>query len=123
MTGIVSFGSYVPFHRLARKTIGATLGTAGGKGERAVAAYDEDAVTMAVEAARDCLRGRDLSAIRALYFATTDPPYIEKLNAATVHAALGLPPAVRSLDLACSLRAGLGSMLAAYEAAAAGGGA
>lgn len=121
MAGIVSFGTYVPFHRIARKTIGQALGTPGGKGERSVAAYDEDAVTMAVEAARDCLRGRDASAIRALYFATTDPPYIEKLNAATVHAALDLAPGVRSLDLACSLRAGLGSMLAACEAAAAGG--
>jgi len=121
MTGIVSFGTYVPFHRISRKTIGATLGTAGGKGERAVAAYDEDAVTMAVEAGRDCVRGRDLSTIRTLTFATTDPPYIEKLNAATVHAALDLPPAVRALDISCSLRAGLGSMVTAYEAAAAGG--
>jgi len=121
MAGIVSFGTYVPFHRISRKTIGAALGTAGGKGERSVAAYDEDAVTMAVEAARDCIHGRDVSGIRALYFATTDPPYIEKLNAATIHAALDLPAPVRSLDLSCSLRAGLGSMIAAYEAASAGG--
>ena len=123
MAGIVSFGTYVPFHRIARKTIGATLGTGGGKGERAVASYDEDSVTMAVEAARDCLRGHDVSPIRSLTFATTDPPYIEKLNAATVHAALDLPPPVRALDVACSLRAGLGSMISAYESAAATGGA
>ena len=121
MPGIVSFGTYIPFHRLSRKTIGATLGTAGGRGERSVASYDEDAVTMAVEAARDCVRGRDLSMIRAMTFATTDPPYIEKLNAATVHAALDLPAAVRALDLSCSLRAGLGSMITAFEAASAGG--
>jgi hydroxymethylglutaryl-CoA synthase len=121
MTGIVSFGTYIPFHRIARKTIGAALGTGGGKGERAVASYDEDAVTMAVEAARDCIRGLDASKIRTLTFATTDPPYIEKLNAATVHAALDLPPAVRALDVACSLRAGMGSMLSAYESACAGG--
>jgi len=121
MAGIVSFGTYVPFHRIARKTIGAALGIAGGKGERAVASYDEDSVTMAVEAGRDALAGRDRSAIRALYFATTDPPYIEKLNSATIHAALDLPAAVRCLDLACSLRAGLGSLIAASEAASAGG--
>ncbi|HYC01082.1 MAG TPA: OB-fold domain-containing protein [Candidatus Limnocylindrales bacterium] len=121
MAGIVSFGTYVPFHRIARNTIGAALGTAGGKGERSVASYDEDAVTMAVEAARDAFHGRDRSAIRALYFATTDPPYIEKLNAATIHAALDLPRDVRCLDVACSLRAGLGSFIAAAEAAAAGG--
>lgn len=121
MAGIVSFGTYVPFHRISRRTIGQALGTGGGKGERSVASYDEDAVTMAVEAARDCLRGRDASGIRSLTFATTDPPYIEKLNSAAIHAALGLPAGVRSLDLACSLRAGLGSLLTANEAAAAGG--
>src|SRR6185369_459379 len=123
MAGIVSFGTYVPFHRIVRKTIGAALGTAGGKGERAVAAYDEDAVTLAVEAARDCIRGHDGASIRSLTLATTDPPYIEKLNAATVHAALDLPPSVRALDVTCSLRAGLGSLLCAYESAAASGGA
>src|SRR4051812_34665939 len=122
MTGIVSFGTYVPFHRLSRKTIGQTLGTPGGKGERAVASYDEDSVTMAVEASRDCLRGQDRSGIRSLTFATTDPPYIEKLNAATIHAALDLPANVRALDIACSLRAGVGSMISAYEAASLGSG-
>jgi len=121
MPGIVSFGTYVPFHRIARKTIGQALGTGGGKGERSVAAYDEDSVTMAVEAARDCIRGRDTSKLRTLLFATTDPPYIEKLNAATVHAALDLPAGVRCLDIACSLRAGIGSLVSAFEAASAGG--
>src|SRR6188472_1453069 len=123
MAGIVSFGTYVPFHRIVRKTIGAALGTGGGKGERAVASYDEDSVTLAVEAARDCLRGQNKSSIRSLTFATTDPPYIEKLNAATIHAALDLPPPVRALEVACPLRAGLGSMIAAYESAVATGGA
>lgn len=121
MAGIVSFGTYVPFHRLSRKSVGAALGTAGGKGERSVASYDEDAVTMAVEAARDCLRGRDTSGIRTLSLATTDPPYIEKLNAATVHAALDLAPGVRALDFACSLRAGIGSLVSAFEAASVSG--
>ncbi len=45
MAGIVRYGSYVPYFRLSRAAIGA------GKGERAVASYDEDTVSMAVEAA------------------------------------------------------------------------
>jgi len=121
MAGIVSFGTYVPFHRIARKTIGQTLGTGGGKGERSVAAYDEDTVTMAVEAARDCLRGRDAAGITALYFGTTEPPYFEKLNSATIHAALDLPPGLRCVDVTCSLRAGLGALIGAFEAAVASG--
>jgi 3-hydroxy-3-methylglutaryl CoA synthase/uncharacterized OB-fold protein len=122
VAGIVSYGAYVPFNRLKRSEIGETLGTRGGKGERAVASYDEDATTMAVEATRACLAKADASAVGALYFATTAPPYVEKLNASTIHAAANLPRAVRALDLACSVRAGMGSLLAAHDFAAAASG-
>lgn len=50
MSGILSYGAYVPYYRLTRKAIG------GGRGERAVASYDEDAVSMAVEASREASR-------------------------------------------------------------------
>jgi hydroxymethylglutaryl-CoA synthase len=122
MAGIVAYGAYVPFHRLKRAEIGKTLGVPSRKGERAVASYDEDSVTMAVEAARSCLRGVATADVRSLYFATTAPPYVEKLNASTIHAATGLPAAVRALDLACSVRAGMGALLAAHESALAGKG-
>jgi hydroxymethylglutaryl-CoA synthase len=122
MAGIVAYGAYVPFNRLKRAEIGKTLGVPGGKGERSVASYDEDTVTMAVEAARDCLLGVAAAEIRSLYFATTAPPYVEKLNASTIHAATGLPATVRALDLGCSVRAGIGALLAAYDAARAGAG-
>ncbi len=120
MSGIVSYGVYIPYNRLQRSVVGQALGTRTGKGERAVASYDEDTVTMAVEAGRHCLSGRDKSGIGSLYFATTRPPYQEKLNAATVHAALDLASDVRALDLGFSVRAGLGSLIAAHEAAVAG---
>ncbi len=51
MSGIVRYGSYIPYFRLQRAALGD-----GGRGERAVASYDEDSVSMAVEAARDALR-------------------------------------------------------------------
>ena len=100
MTGIVAYGAYIPFSRLKRAEIGKTLGIPGGKGERAVASYDEDAVTMAVEATRGCLRGVAAAEVRSLYFATTAPPYVEKLNASTIHAATGLPADMASLTRA-----------------------
>ena len=81
MAGIVSYGSYVPYRRLKRAAIAAVLGTPAGKGERAVASFDEDSVSMAVEAARDALSPRRPVTFR-LFFATTTPPYAEKLNAA-----------------------------------------
>lgn len=115
MAGILSYGSYVPFFRLDRKSFG------GGRGERAVASYDEDAVSMAVEAAREALRAlADSSAIDTLLFATTSPPYAEKLNAAAIHAALDLSPSVLSAELGSSTRAGLSALKIAAGLATSG---
>lgn len=121
MSGIVSYGAYIPFNRIKRSTIGEALGTGGGKGERSVASYDEDTVSMAVEAARYCLRNAPEGEVKSVLYASTDPPYQEKLNAATLHAALGLDPAARAMDLGGSTRAGLTTLLAANDAASAGG--
>ena len=52
MTGIVAYGAYIPYYRLDRKAITATLGAGGGRGSRAVASFDEDTTSMAVEAGR-----------------------------------------------------------------------
>ena len=65
--GIHAFGGYVPRLRLQRRVIAEANAwfnpalMALGRGERAIANWDEDSITMAVEAARDCLarRGRD----------------------------------------------------------------
>src|SRR5262245_66403300 len=73
---------------------------------------------MAVEAARDALRGAE--APEALLFATTSPPYAEKLNAATLQAALDLPAALRSAELGASSRMGLAALLLGADVAAAG---
>lgn len=112
MAGIARYGSYVPYYRLTRAAMG------GGKGERAVASYDEDAVSMAVEAAREAVRGG--VSVDALLFATTSPPYAEKLNAATIQAALDLPEAILGVDLGCSSRTGLAGLLLGLDLAAAG---
>ncbi len=118
MAGILGYGAYIPFNRLQRAAIGAALESRPGKGERAVASYDEDTVTMAVEAAHAALQSRPGISPKTLLFATTDAPYQEKLNAATIHAALDLPAAVRAQDLGGSTRAGLGALLLASDAAA-----
>ncbi len=112
MAGIVRYGSYVPYFRLTRAAIGA------GKGERAVASFDEDAVSMAVEAARDAVRGG--VGVDALLFATLSPAYAEKLDTATIQAALDLPEAMRSVALGGSSRMGLAALLLGLDLAAAG---
>ena len=113
MQGIQSYGAYVPFNRIQRKTIAEALQVRAGKGDRAVAGYDEDAATMAVEASRAALANENPESIAALAFATTSQPYQEKLNASTIHAALSLEPSVRASDTTGSARAGLSALIAA----------
>jgi 3-hydroxy-3-methylglutaryl CoA synthase/uncharacterized OB-fold protein len=89
-----------------------------GKGERAVASYDEDSVSMAVEAARDAVRGG--VTIDTVLFATTSPAYAEKLDTATIQAALDLPETVGSVELGGSTRMGTAALLLGLDLAAAG---
>ncbi|MBI2544934.1 MAG: 3-hydroxy-3-methylglutaryl CoA synthase, partial [Candidatus Rokubacteria bacterium] len=80
MIGILSVGAYIPRYRLSGKTLAQVWGS-GGSGERAVANYDEDSLTMASEAALSALAGRDPSKVGACFFASTTPPYTEKSTA------------------------------------------
>jgi 3-hydroxy-3-methylglutaryl CoA synthase len=117
MAGLISYGTYIPRHRLRRSEIGAVLGSGGGKGTRSVAGYDEDATSMAVEAARPAVRGLP-DGVRPgrLLFATANPPYLDKTNANVVHAALGLDPSALAVDMAGSVRSGVGALVLAAEA-------
>jgi hydroxymethylglutaryl-CoA synthase len=116
MVGIVSYGSYVPYRRLKRSAIAEVLGIPAEKGERSVASFDEDSVSMAVEAARDALAVAPGVPIDALFFATTTPPYADKLNAALVGAAARLPLEMRAADSTGSVRAGLAALLQGADA-------
>lgn len=116
--GIVSWGVYLPYWRLQRGAIGAAFGTGGGKGSRAVASYDEDTTTLGVEAARRALRPDGVPDPDAVYFSTPDPAYLDKTNATTVHAALGLAPTAGAYDLCGSVRSGWATLrLAALSGA------
>jgi hydroxymethylglutaryl-CoA synthase len=119
MTGIVSYGAYLPMTRLPLALIAGRPAREGGP-EKTVADYDEDAITMAVEAARNCLRGFDLAAVDGLFFASTSYALREKQGAATIAKALGLRRDVSSADHAGSLRAGTSALEAGIHAVAAG---
>jgi 3-hydroxy-3-methylglutaryl CoA synthase len=114
VSGIIGYGSYLPYYRLTRQAMG------GGRGERTIASYDEDSVSMAVEAGRQALAGADASAIDNLIFATTSPPYAEKLNAAALSVALDLQSSTRSVEVGCNSRMGLAALLLGADMAAAG---
>lgn len=129
MVGIAAWGAYAPRLRLSRQAVTEANAwvapnlRAKAKGERSMANWDEDALTMAVEAARDALGpGDDRSAIDALYFASTTAPFVDRQNAGIVAAALTLEKAIASADVTGSQRCGLaalGQALAAVQGGAA----
>jgi hydroxymethylglutaryl-CoA synthase len=116
MAGIISYGAYIPYYRLSRSEIASAWGMRAATGERAVANYDEDSLTMAIAAARDCIQGIDTVNIEGLYFASTTAPYKEKQTAATIAAVLGLPQEAITVDFSGSLRSGSNALKAAMDA-------
>jgi 3-hydroxy-3-methylglutaryl CoA synthase len=119
MVGISRYGAYVPFFRLDRSLITRAWGTRQTKGEIAVANYDEDSLTMAIDAAMDCL-GEPAASVDGVYFASTSSPYGEKQVSSIIATACDLPRRVFSADFAGSTRAGVSATLAALRAVQAG---
>ena len=115
MIGILSFGTYIPVRRLNRVEI-----TEGLSGEKAVAGFDEDSITMAVAATMDCLKGFDRQQVDGLFLATTTSPYKEKLGAAIVATASDLRRDIITADFSNSLRAGTIALRSAIDAVKSG---
>ena len=120
MIGITSYGAYIPWHRIDRQLFQQAWGGFAMPGERSVAYCDEDSVTMAVEAAMDCLSDLDSRAVDGLIFATTTSPYKEKLCSASMALALDMRRDIRTLDITGSLRSGTSAMGLALDAVASG---
>jgi hydroxymethylglutaryl-CoA synthase len=128
MVGITAFGAYLPRYRLDRKEMAkaiswinvSTLGLASG--ERTVANYDEDAITLAVAASRNAIT--DPSSIfkgkGVLHAASTSFPYAERLNSAIISEALECADIVSTADFTGSARAGTTALLAGLERIQAG---
>ena len=116
MSGIISYGAYIPLWRLNRDTIAGAWGRRSLGGERSVANHDEDAVTMAVEAAFDCLVGIDRDSVNGLYFASTTEPFREKQCSTLVASATDLSSEIITADHSNSLRAGTTALRAALDA-------
>jgi 3-hydroxy-3-methylglutaryl CoA synthase len=126
MTGILAFGAYVPRLRLQRLVVAGANAwfnsavKAHSKGERAMTNWDEDVITMAVEAGRDCMSGLDRGVIDAVSLASTTAPNADRQNAGIVKEALDLSDGTASFDFAGGLRAGSSSLIQALKAAGSG---
>ncbi len=115
MVGITSAGVYVPYLRLSLGAIDRRL-----KGEKALANFDEDSITMAVAAVIDCLQDVDRESIDALFFASTTSPYKEKQAATIVASAADLRRDLITADYANTLKSGTNALRSAVDAVAAG---
>jgi len=125
MVGIISFGGYVPRLRLERKAIVEANGwfnpalRAYAKGERSMANWDEDSLTMAVAAARDCPGVAELSSV---FLASTTLPFADRQNAALMAGALNLDESLATLDVTGSQRCATSGLIQALCALAGGAG-
>ncbi len=121
MVGIRSYGAYIPLYRLDRSEIvKAWRSPFPVPGEKAVANYDEDSLTMAFAAAWDCARGIDRNEIDGLFFASTTPPYKEKQVSTIMAAAMALRRDIITADFGGSIRGATIALRAALDAVKAG---
>ena len=121
MIGITSFGAYLPRLRLNRMAVVQQMGWFApalimvAQGERSMCNWDEDAITMAVAASRDCLRGRNKRELDALYLASTTLPFGDRQNAGIVSAALNLRDDMITADYTASQKAATTALITAVE--------
>ncbi|MCP4673801.1 MAG: SDR family NAD(P)-dependent oxidoreductase [Desulfobacula sp.] len=121
MIGITSYGAYIPRLRLNRSAIYQSMGwfapatIAVAQGERSMCNWDEDSITMAVAAARDCITGLDKNKIDGVYMASTTMPFADRQNAGIVATALNLREDILTSDFTASQKIGSTALIAALE--------
>lgn len=124
MAGIVSYGAYIPKYRIDRKVIYKSMGWLNPgtfmPGEKAVANFDEDSLSMAVAAGIDCLRGIGRDVVDAAFFATSTAPYSERQNAEIMATALDFRTDIRTADFTDTAKSGTTAVLSAVDAVKAG---
>jgi hydroxymethylglutaryl-CoA synthase len=115
MVGIITYGAYIPRYRIKVEEITRVWGAnaadvTGGLGvfEKSVPDLDEDAATIAVEAARNALKRRNIDPdqIGAVYVGSESHPYAVKPTACTVGEAIGATPNMTAADFEFACKAG-----------------
>jgi hydroxymethylglutaryl-CoA synthase len=117
--GIAGYGVYLPLYRVKSSDVAkAWGGDLKSPYEKTVPSYDEDSITMGIEAGLNALKNSrfDGEEIDLVYFATTSSPYIEKQCSSTLAFALGCKSSVRTSDFDGSPRVCSSAMLSAFDA-------
>ncbi|MEM4962979.1 MAG: hydroxymethylglutaryl-CoA synthase [Pyrobaculum sp.] len=120
--GVVSWGVYIPKYRIRTEEVSRIWGDDPLRivdvylvDEKSVENYDEDAVTISVEAARRALRRAsiDPKRIGAVYVGTESKPYAVKPISSILIDALGLSNNVFTVDMEFACKAGSDGLIAA----------
>ncbi|MBN2066846.1 MAG: hydroxymethylglutaryl-CoA synthase [Candidatus Diapherotrites archaeon] len=115
MIGIVGYGAYIPKYRITVEEIAKTwrkdaegISSSLNVKEKAVAGFDEDSCTIAVEAARKAVKmaGIDAQKIGAVYVGSESHPYAVKPTASVVADAINAGPELTAADLEFACKAG-----------------
>jgi hydroxymethylglutaryl-CoA synthase len=118
---LLGVGAAAPALRLSARDVGAAWGR-GGRGQVALCAADEDMLTLAWDAATRALvaAGVEPSAVDAIFWGTSRPPFAEGPSLAFLSAAVGLREQATGALFAGSTHAGMDALTCAADAIAAG---
>ena len=115
MIGIVSYGVYIPKFRIKPSQIATAWGRdvqeiekSLGILEKAVASYDEDAITLAIEAGSNALTAANIdpTSIGGITIGSESHPYAVKPSSTTVAEILGMGTDYLAADLEFACKAG-----------------
>ena len=91
-----------------------------GKGEKAICNWDEDTLTMAVEAASNCLAAGFSGKVDTISLASTTAVFTDRSNATVIAEALELGEAIVAAEFSGSRRAGTTALILSVGSAAIG---
>jgi hydroxymethylglutaryl-CoA synthase len=127
--GIVGYGAYVPRYRITVEEIarvwnkdGKRVSAGLGVKEKAVAAWDEDSATIAVQSARYAIEssGTDAKDIGAVFVGSESKPYAVKPTATIVAQACGCSESLTAADFEFACKAGTAAVQACMGMVASG---
>lgn len=117
--GISGYGTHIPRLRIKKEDYAKAWGSfaASGVNEKSVLGFDEDVLTYGSKVAKRALElvPAEPGRVTRFAFASTSPPYIEKLLSGTIMVGLGIPNTAFSSDHTTSTRAGTEAMIAGFE--------
>ncbi|MHC1566306.1 MAG: hydroxymethylglutaryl-CoA synthase [Candidatus Syntropharchaeia archaeon] len=122
--GIIGYGAYIPRYRISREEYIKAWESFSAPGikEKSCPGYDEDVITMGIEAGMNAIARAEIDPdeIEMLCLGTTSAPYTEKFASSTIAASISSNKNINISDFSASTKAGTAAMIACLNAVIAG---